>query len=656
MFPEVIATQPAVIGAGGGGWGVQPVAQRSVREPRPPLDHHIEAMPDEYKDLEVIHNRSQLVVTRKNVRRFHTTNPSVIEIVQYSPNEFSIIGLARGTTDLLIWFEGENDPLMYLVTVIPDPSLEERRRIDYGRIERKLALLYPNSKVYLIPMSRKVIVRGQAKDAEEASRIMNIVRGEILTQDGALFAGYATDAAVAGGAGYGAGYDPNLPGGGNFGTFGGDILSSLIVNELTVPGEFQVLIRVRIAELNRSMLREFGINWNSIIEIHGDQLQIGTNMGGGNIISLTGIFDDFTINTLIDALASNGTVKILEDASLVTLSGQPAAFLSGGEFAVPTTVGLNGVGVGTTTFRGFGTSIIATPTIVDNDLIRLQIVPELSQTSGQNAVGGIPGLNVKRVQTRVELREGQTIVLGGLFSRQTSVEQTRVPLLGEIPVVGSWLFHSKRATEDEKELLIVVTPEIVRPLDADQTPPMPGWYVTPPDNIDFYHLNRTEGSPDLGHYQLLPYGNGQGQAHDVGYNLFNPPPADGRLAPLPTVGTMGAGPAGGYPAVYGYSGGYGHPYANGYGAGAYAPAPAYGSGDGAGGAPSGYAPLPMQPPMPPAQYQYTPATTPGPQFAPQPTPLAPAATGQATGEPSGIRQVGGVLPSWPRRNTPARTR
>ncbi len=644
MFPEVMAMQPASMGPAGAGWGVQPV-RHAARAPQPALDHHIEAMPSEYKDLEVIHNRSQLVVTRKNVRRFHTTNPSVIEIVQYSPNEFSIIGLARGTTDLLIWFEGESDPLMYLVTVIPDPSLEERRRIDYGRIERKLALLYPNSKVYLIPMSRKVIVRGQAKDAEEASRIMNIVRGEIITQDGALFAGYATDAAGAGGAGYGAGYDPNQPGFGNFGTFGGDILSSLIVNELTVPGEFQVQIRVRIAELNRSMLREFGINWNSLIEIHGDQLQIGTNLGGGNIISLTGIFDDFTINTLIDALASNGTVKILEDASLVTLSGQPAAFLSGGEFAVPTTVGLNGVGVGTTTFRGFGTSIIATPTIVDNDLIRLQIVPELSQTSGQNAVGGIPGLNVKRVQTRVELREGQTIVLGGLFSRQTSVEQTRIPLLGEIPVVGTWLFHSKRTTEDEKEQLIVVTPEIVRPLDADQTPPMPGWYVTHPDNIDFYHLNRTEGTPDLGHYQLLPYGNGQGQAHDVGYNLFNPPPVDGRLAPLPTVGTMGPGPAGGYPAPYGASG-----YGSGYGAGTNAPV--YGSGEGYGTPPSGYAPLPMQPPLPSSPYPYTPAPgSSGPQFAPPPTPLAPAATGQAAGESSGIRQVGGVLPAWPRRTT-----
>ncbi len=500
------------------------MVQRSRREPQRPLDHRIVAMPKEYQKLEVIHHRSQLVITRNNVRRFAITDPSIIEIVQYTPNEFAIIGNTRGTTDMMIWFEDQDEPLMYLVTVVPDPALEERRRIDYGKIERKLAILYPNSKVYLIPMSRKIIVRGQARDAEEAARIMQIVRGEVLTQDGALFAGYTGgDANLV---------DPNALGQNNT----GNLLSSLIVNELQVPGEFQIKIRVRIAELNRSMLRQYGINWNSIIQFSGDSLAIGSNLNGGNAFSLTGIFEDVTINGLINALHSNGTIKILEDATLVTLSGEPAAFLSGGEFAVPSTVGLQGVGVATTTFRGFGTSIIATPTVIDHDLIRLQIVPELSQINPNNSVGGVFGVDVKRVQTRVELREGQTIVLGGLFERQQNVEQTRIPLLGEIPILGSALFHSRRATEDELELLIVVTPEFVRPLDADQEPPLPGWYVTHPDDFDFYKLNRTEGEPDLGHYQLLPFGNGQGYAHDVGYNIYNPAPMDGGLNPIATGG------------------------------------------------------------------------------------------------------------------------
>jgi pilus assembly protein CpaC len=595
---------------------VRPV-QHSLRDAQAATHQNIEAMPNDFRSLEVIHNRSQLVYTRKNVRRFAITDPGVIEVVQYTPTEFAIIGNARATTDLMIWFEGEDQPLMYLVTVIPDPSLEEQRRIDYGKIERKLALLYPNSQVYLIPLSRKVVVRGQAKDSQEAARIMQIVRGEVYTQDGSLFGGYTGGDAGYGGAGGGGTGDDAYGNNGNF----ADPLSSIIVDELQVPGEFTVKIRVRIAELNRAQLREFGVNWNSLVEISGDQLQFGSNVGSGNVLNFTGVFDNFTINTLIDALASNGTVKIMEDAALVTLAGQSAAFLSGGEFAVPTTVGLNGVGVGTTTFRGFGTSIIATPSIIDNDLIRMQIVPELSQQNG-TSVGGVPGLNVKRIQTQVELREGQTIVLGGLFERQTNVEQTRVPLLGELPIVGPTLFSSKRATEDEKELLIVVTPEIVRPLDADQTPPLPGWYVTHPDDFDFYKLNRTEGNPDLGHYQLLPYGNGQGYAQDVGYNYYNPAPTGGGLGPAANGGTAGgmAGVMQAYPAPV-YSGGYVPPQ----------------------GAP---ATVPMMP-------QSQPGMMPGPtmDYEPQPTPVMQYPTTyygqrpQAAGQPQyGVQQTSGVMP------------
>ncbi len=630
--------------------------QHSRRGPNPAMDRRIESMPNDYKELEVIHHRSQLVTTRQKVRRFAITDPNIIEIVQYTPTEFAIVGNARGTTDLMIWFEGEDAPLMYLTTVIPDPSLEERRRIDYGKIERKLALMYPNSKVYLIPMSYKVVVRGQARDTEEAARIMQIVRGEILTQDGALFGGYTSG---------GAGDSPLTGSMASNAAANGDLLSSLIVNELSVPGEFQVMVRVRIAELNRSMLREMGIDWNSIITISGDQIQVGSQMSGSSMLSLSGVFEDFTINAFIKALASNGTAKILEDAALVTMAGQPAAFLSGGEFAVPSAVGINGIGVGTTTFRGLGTSIIVTPTIVDNDLIRLQITPELSQVSGQNSVGGVPGLNVKRVQTRVELREGQTIVLGGLFARQTATEQSRIPLLGEIPIIGNFFFHSRRTTEDEKELLIVVTPELVRPADADQTPPLPGWYVTHPDDVDFYKLNRTEGNPDLGHYQLLPFGNGQGYAQNVGYNIYNPRPADGQLSPAVTAGNgqyghpIQYGAAGGYGPTGGYIGGapggmqggviHGETYDSGYGG--YNQGTPYLS-------PAPQFPHQPAPPFAP-QPQYgnypAPALSPAPALAPglspEPTPVPGPSAYQAQPYNYGIQPTGGVGPQGPVRNS-----
>jgi pilus assembly protein CpaC len=480
-----------------------------------PLDSRIAAMPSSTEELTVIHHRSQLLLTRQPTWRISVTDPAVAEVVQYSPTEMAILGVGLGTTDVWLWFEESVEPLMYTVTVIRDPSLDEQRRIDFGKLERKLQVLYPNSKVFLIPLSRKIIVRGQARDAEESARIMQIVRDELINQHGDLFLGtYYNDFATVGTTAF------------------DNFLSGFIVNELQVPGEFQVMLRVRIAELNRSQARQYGLDWDVMWNTARHQL---SQSFAAAAPMLTGIFENGDIQIALEALASNGTAKILSDSSIVVLSGEPASFLAGGEFAVPSTVGLNGVGVATTTFRGFGTSLIATPTVVDHDLIRMTIIPELSEVDATNAVGGIPGVNVKRVQTRVELREGQTIVLGGMFERQQSAEVTRIPWLGEIPIVGTYLFNRKRATEDETELLIVVTPEIVRPMDAEEVPPMPGWYVTHPDDFDFCKYNRIEGNPDLGNYQLLPYGNEQGYAQDVGYNYFNAPPADLQIQPAPTI-------------------------------------------------------------------------------------------------------------------------
>lgn len=541
-------------------YGVQQV--QATYDARRRLDRRIRAMPKSDLKLEVIQNRSQLVVTDKRVSRIAFSNPDIIDIVQFSDKELSILGVGLGTTDLWLWFEEEGreitEPLMYVVTTIRDPDLEDRRRIEFGRIERKISLLYPNSKVYLIPMSRKIIVRGQAKDAAEAAKIMSVVRGEVVAQSDDLL-GLGNDFGAGGGGGAGFGVNRNDINGQN------GFFSSFIVDELQVPGEFQVSVRVRIAELSRSQLRRMGMDWDAIF--NDGAVAIESALLGGSS-TLTGIFDGGDINIMVDMLASNGSARVMEDARLVTLSGQPAAFLSGGEFAVPTIVGIGGAQGQSTSFRGFGTSIITTPTVIDDDLIRMTIVPELSSVSSGNSVGGIPGLNVRRVQTQVELREGQTIVLGGVFSRRESAEVTRIPFLGEIPAIGNYLFHAKQATEDENEILIIVTPEIVRPMDADQTPPLPGWYVTPPDDIDFYKYNRIEGNPDLAYYQLLPFGNGQGFGQDVGFNHYNPPPASGQIAPsggfVPGAGAPysqpGYGPQPGYaPPMQGPSMGPGQP-------------------------------------------------------------------------------------------------
>ena len=528
------------------------------------LHPQVRSMPKINAELEVVHRRSQVIVFKSRVARVHVTDPSVADYVLYSPTELGVIGTSIGTTTILVWFEGEDagEPLIYLVTVTRDPGLEEAARIDYGKLERKLAILFPNSKVYLIPMSTKIIVKGQARDSEEAAWILQIIRGEVINQLGAL-AGPQYAAGFGGAGGYAAGTGPGWGGGGlggagyayGYGTGAGrfnafDNTSNWIINMLTIPGDFQINLRVRIVELNRSHLRRMGVNLQTIFA-NGRQVisssLAGATSGGGagaGAGALQGVFEAGDISILINALKSYGTARILTEPNLTVLSGHDATVLSGGEFAVPTIVGINGVGGQQTVFRGFGVSLLVTPTIIDKDLVRMRIRPEYSELSGQSSSGGIPGLNTRRVDTTVQLREGQTIVLAGLLSYRARTEIAGLPYMGGLPLVGPLLFQAKRATEDENELLIMVSPEIVRPMEADEVPPVPGFEVTQPDDKMLFHYGASQGNNDTNVYQLAPYGHGSGVGIPIGYGQFNPQPSSPSYTPAPGGPGQGGAPNG----------------------------------------------------------------------------------------------------------------
>jgi pilus assembly protein CpaC len=511
--------------------------------PEAAIPAQIRALPDIQAKMKVVHRRSQLLVGKHNISRTAVADGGVVEVVQYSENELAIIGQGIGQTTVTLWFDDGSEPLIYLVEVIRDPSLDDQRRHDYGKLEKKLALMFPNSKVYLIPFSNKIIVKGQARDAEEAVRILDIIRGEVITQNGGLVGPQPGN-----GFGFGGGnfYDINgitAAGTSNNG-YGSwspmDQWSNNIVNMLEVPGEFQVAIRVRIAELNRSELKRMGVSFDFVV--NEEAAQIASVLAGG-ASTVSGVFSAGDINVLVDALSANGHATLLAEPTLTVESGHPAAFISGGDFAVPTTVGVQGVGAIATQFRGYGVSLTVTPTILDKDLIRMQINPEFSELNSGAAVNGIPGTNLRRVSTTVKLREGQTIALAGLFSRQTRSEVARIPFLGEIPLIGPIAFANKRASADEKELLILVSPEIVRAMEPDEVPPMPGYEVTQPNDKEFFLHGMTAGAPDQRVHQLAPYGHANGRGIEVGYSQYNPPPAEPGYHPKPTnpTGAMGGG-------------------------------------------------------------------------------------------------------------------
>lgn len=499
--------------------------------------------------LEIERRHSQLVITSKRVRRIAVTDSTIANYVQYSESEISVVGLEMGKTDLTLWFEDEKTPSIYEVSVVRDASLEEQRTVDFGKLERRLRDLFPNSTVALIPVGAQVLVRGQAYDGEEAQSILQIVRAEVLRSlgrfndldNGAGLNALAASGALAGG---------NLAGGGGGAGGVNNGFRDIVINELSIPGEFNVKMRVLVAEINRSELRNAGFDWRVLF---GDgRHAVGSSMGGATGTTLSGIFENSEIQIFIRWLQSNGTIKLLAEPQIVCISGTGASILAGGEFAVPTIIGLGGGQA--TSFRGFGTSLVVTPTVMDRDLIRLQVVPEFSELNAANTVNGIPGTNVKRVQTTVELREGQTFAIGGLISRQTLSETSRIPFFGDIPYVGPRVFQSKSASEIETELLVLVSPEIVRPMEPDEVPPVPGYNSTHATDDDFWHRGQTEGRPDNQVYQISPYGSGSMHGVPQGYSLYNPAVNHGGYASAPGLGagSMMQSPGGmGAPQSYG---------------------------------------------------------------------------------------------------------
>jgi pilus assembly protein CpaC len=299
----------------------------------------------EYK-LAVERRHSQLLITRSNVRRLAVTDSAICNYVQYIPKELAIVGLQLGTTDLMIWFEGEAVPAIYEITVVRDENLEEQRLSDFAKLERRLSDLFPNSNVYLVPVGGQVLLKGQAHDSEEATQILQIVRSEVQRSLGQV-GGYGLGAGQSGSIQLASAQSPNLAqrGAGQF--------QDILVNMLEVPGEYNIKMRVVIAEVNRSQLRELGVDWNAIFN---GRHSVGAALGGASGTTLSGIFENGDINVLLKWLATNKTATVLAEPTIVCMSGHPASLLAGGEFAVPTIIGLGGGQA--TSFRGIGTSMV----------------------------------------------------------------------------------------------------------------------------------------------------------------------------------------------------------------------------------------------------------------------------------------------------------
>ncbi|MCZ6772804.1 MAG: type II and III secretion system protein family protein [Proteobacteria bacterium] len=243
-----------------------------------------------------------------------------------------------------------------------------------------------------------------------------------------------------------------------------------VINRLGVTSPNQINLRVRIAEVSRDVVNEFGLDWSALYD---GSFSVGLTslnpfFAGTNTLAGSGNIGNLDLNVLIDALATDNLVTLLAEPNLTALSGETASFLAGGEFPIPVAQDDDSV---TIEFKEFGVSLSFTPTLIGNGKISMRVRPEVSSLSNDaqlrlaNFV--IPSLITRRAETTVELASGQSFAIAGLIQDKTRQAASKLPGLGDIPILGA-LFQSDRFERNETELVIIVTPYIVKPVNPDQ--------------------------------------------------------------------------------------------------------------------------------------------------------------------------------------------
>jgi pilus assembly protein CpaC len=273
-----------------------------------------------------------------------------------------------------------------------------------------------------------------------------------------------------------------------------------LINQLRITASTQINLRVRVAEVSRSVSRTLGFNWNTAFSVGsfsvglatGRLTQTGESLIGNGVNGIFGAVATrrITGQTVLDAMAEEGLVTMLAEPNLTAVSGETASFLAGGEIPIPVPQAL---GVTSIEYHPFGVSLAFTPTVLGSGMISIKVRPEVSSISTANEVslgsGTVPAFVTRRAETTVELASGQSFAIAGLIQNNAQNNVQKVPLLGDIPVLGQ-LFRSNQFQRDETELMIVVTPYLVRPTDPDQRPVDATEFIKAPSDLERLLLSR----------------------------------------------------------------------------------------------------------------------------------------------------------------------
>jgi pilus assembly protein CpaC len=410
--------------------------------------------------ITLVVGKSIIIKNAVPIKRVSVAAPEIANFVLLSPTQIYLTGKSSGSTNVTLW-EDHRISAVYDLDVAPD----------FSQLRETLHKILPDETNLRVTAAHdSITLSGTISSTANLSQAL------------ALASAYA----------------PN----------------EKIINLVQVAGVHQVMLDVRVAEMSRSVMKRMGVNFTvvksenefagsligNLIDLvppgSGNLATPGAPFGvfvGPSVNALFRFLDDETSWTgFVDALKEDGLVKILAEPTLISLSGQTASFLAGGEFPVPVPQGLGTVGI---EYKAFGVGLNFTPTVLSDQKISMKVTPEVSELDFSTAVllegFVVPGVTVRRASTVIELGDGQSFAIAGLLRDNARQIISKFPLLGDIPILGA-LFRSSSFQRNETELIIIVTPHLVKPLDmAKQSLPTDGYIE--PDDVEFFLLGMFEG-------------------------------------------------------------------------------------------------------------------------------------------------------------------
>jgi pilus assembly protein CpaC len=419
-------------------------------------------------ELDVPVNKSQVLRADRPYSKALIGNPEIADVLPLTDDSIYVLGKKAGTTSLTLY--DSRNHLIAVVDVVVGP--------DVISLRRQLSDLMPAQDIAAKMSNDSIVLEGVVPNSVAADRAVQLAET----------------------------YAPGK-----------------VVNLLAIGSSQQVMLEVRFAEVKRSALQQLGLNWNAMSDGGKFQGDIGGGLRTNPIIGDNGevtgtqilhgaITDSFAIvsrafrafganfNVQLDALERKGAVTTLAEPTLVALSGETASFLAGGEFPVPVIQGNGGGGNGsgsnaiTVQWKPFGVSLAFTPTVLADGVINMVVAPEVSSIDPSASIVinnlTIPGLQTRRAKSVVEMRDGESFALAGLIRKDFSDTVRQVPILGSLPIIGA-LFRSTGFQHEETELVIIVTPRLVRPVPAG-TLKLPTDRVGPPHEADLLINGRTD--------------------------------------------------------------------------------------------------------------------------------------------------------------------